>query len=286
VVATFVVQTSQNLQPDFSEVTASLLTELVGIQRAVVTQENATIVPLSPLTHDNPNTPSARDVWINAIWIASLGLTLSAALISGLVKQWMHYYVADATGTPRAISCVRQYRLRGLSQWKVPWFVEFLPVIVNVAVLLFFFGLALFSLDFTDSKVITVVIGILTSIPFLFYIVSSALPLWYPQCPYKTSLTRLYNLFMKLVLKAIKQDGKYCTRFGKVLKVMKLFFRKLLARPWHLSVKDFHRTSSITHPFSDLVEFQMMTEKPGILLNSMKSRRLVQTPLNLDLSSN
>jgi hypothetical protein len=181
----------------------------VAIQRAAANGGTIPTASLSPLTHDHPNTPNTRDIWLNGIWIVSLGLTLSAALVSSLVKQWMHYYVADATGTPRARACVRQYRLMGLAQWKVPWLIEFLPVIVNTAVLLFFLGLALFTLDFTASKGIRIAIVLLTCVPFMFYVISSALPLWYPQCPYKTSLTRIYNLGMKLILRLVLICGSY-----------------------------------------------------------------------------
>jgi hypothetical protein len=196
------------------------------MQRAAATGGNFSAVWLSPLTHDHPNAPNAHDVWLNGIWFASLGLTLSAALVSGLAKQWMHYYVADATGTPRARACIRQYRLMGLSQWKVPWIIEILPVVVNTSVLLFFFGLVLFTLDFTASRAIRIAIILLTCIPFVFYFVSSALPIWYPQCPYKTSLTRIYNLCIRFTLKFLLILAASRSPFMKYMKRGKSLFRQ------------------------------------------------------------
>ncbi|TFY52026.1 hypothetical protein EVG20_g10737 [Dentipellis fragilis] len=47
VVTTFVVQSSQALQPDYSQVSAVLLTELVGLQRAAANGASADTVPMS-----------------------------------------------------------------------------------------------------------------------------------------------------------------------------------------------------------------------------------------------
>jgi hypothetical protein len=217
---------------------ASLLTELVGIQRAA-TQGNSTNVPTSPITHDILNRPSTRDIWLNGIWIVSLALTLSTALISGLVKQWFHYYVADATGTPRHRACIRQYRLMGLAKWRVSYLIKFLPVIMNTSLLLFFVGLALFSQDLTGAAGIKIAIAILTCLPFAFYVGTSALPLWDPQCPYKTSLTGVFNLCIKVI--SIFIDTSYT--YGRLLRTagaalrdkLKQTFRAVRVTP-HTSV--------------------------------------------------
>jgi hypothetical protein len=198
VIATFVTQATQNLQPNFSEITASLLTELVSIQRTAAINGDLSAVSLSNMTHDTPFTPARRDVILNGIWFVSLGLTLTTALLTGLVKQWLHFYIADVSGSAKERACTRQFRFMGLAAWGVPPIIEFLPVIMNASLLLFFVGLVLFCQGLSGTEGITVVIIILTGIPFVFYLGSSILPIVYPQCPYKSSLSTMLNLVPRI----------------------------------------------------------------------------------------
>jgi hypothetical protein len=199
-VATFVTQTTQLLKVDNSDVTSSLLTELVGLQRAISKGGNTSAVSESSLTSNTMFKPTLRDIWLNGLWLSSLGLTLMTALITGLIKQWLNYYISDAPGSPKHRACIRQFRSKGVTAWGVSPFVELLPVLMNTSLLLFFVGLILFSQDLTGSVAITVVIITITCLSSAFYLVTSALPIFWPQCPYKTSLTNILNFFYTLAL--------------------------------------------------------------------------------------
>jgi len=83
VIATFVTQTTQSLQPDYAETAAALLTELVTIQRLAAVGGNITTAPKSPLNYTSTFTPDSQQVWLNGLWLISLGLTLSTALVDG-----------------------------------------------------------------------------------------------------------------------------------------------------------------------------------------------------------
>jgi hypothetical protein len=205
VVATFVTQTAQNLQQDYNKVTVSLLTELVSLQRAVVTGGNTSAVTMSSQTVDSTFNPDQRDIYLNGLWFGSLGLTLATALITGLIKQWIHYYVADITGTPKVRACTRQFRYMGLSLWGVSPIIELLPVLMNASLLLFFAGLILFLQGLSGTAWITLLMIALTCVLFFFYVGTSFLPLWNPQCPYKSSLTAMWNLFIKTIWAIIKK---------------------------------------------------------------------------------
>jgi hypothetical protein len=120
----------------------------------------------------------------------SLGLTLMTALITGLIKQWLNFYLSDATGeSPRQRALIHYYRYKGISLWGVSPIIELLPVLMNTSLLLFFVGLILFSRDLTGTGSITTAIIAITTVSFGFYLVTSALPIISMQCPYKTSLT-------------------------------------------------------------------------------------------------
>ncbi|KAJ4480124.1 hypothetical protein J3R30DRAFT_3733193 [Lentinula aciculospora] len=67
VVTSFLVQTTQNLQLSSSDVSASLLVELVALQRAVAAGPNVSTVPESQLTPRTPFAPSAIDICVNGL---------------------------------------------------------------------------------------------------------------------------------------------------------------------------------------------------------------------------
>ncbi|KAG7443318.1 uncharacterized protein BT62DRAFT_857054, partial [Guyanagaster necrorhizus] len=143
VVSAFVVQFSQNLQPNYNQISAYLLFELVSIQQAI---SNGTTVDF-PLSSVNPTadfTPATSVAWVNGLWFTSLALSLSAALISVLVKQWLHHYMILPSGTPRERSHIRQYRYMGLRRWQVPLIIGLLPMLMHLALAFFFIGLVVF----------------------------------------------------------------------------------------------------------------------------------------------
>lgn len=185
-------QTTQSLQQDFTAVTASLLVELVALQRATATGGDISQVPPSLITFTSAVSPSLSDIWLNGLWIVSLVLTLSTAVLAGLVKQWLHFYLTDVTGSPKRRACTRKYRYTGLSQWGVPTIIEILPVMMNTSLFLFFIGLILFVQDLASTDALMWLLVGLASALFGLYVLSALLPLWLPRCPYKTSLSTIY----------------------------------------------------------------------------------------------
>ncbi|KAL1753652.1 hypothetical protein FB107DRAFT_186231, partial [Schizophyllum commune] len=143
VVTTLVVQSSTALKPDYAQISASLMIELIGIQRALAKGSEIDAVSPSALGIDSL-TASTLDYWCNAFWFISLTLSLSAALMAVLVKQWLQAYKSNTFGTPKHQALVRQFRLAGIEQWNVPLIVGLLPMVLHLALLLFFVGLTLF----------------------------------------------------------------------------------------------------------------------------------------------
>ncbi|KAK0229062.1 hypothetical protein EDD85DRAFT_794183 [Armillaria nabsnona] len=107
VVTTFIVQTSQNLQADYAAMSASLLFELVLVQRAIASGSTVNSIAPSSLNPSIAFVPATTDVWVNGLWFTSLFLSLTTALVAVLVKQWLHHYVALPSGTPRDRSFIR-----------------------------------------------------------------------------------------------------------------------------------------------------------------------------------
>ena len=84
---TFVAQSSQALNPDYAQITASLVYELVLMQRAAASG-NPGKFPQSSLSLDS-RTHQTSDLWVNARWLISLMFSLLTALVSVLAKQWI-----------------------------------------------------------------------------------------------------------------------------------------------------------------------------------------------------
>ncbi|KAK0449634.1 uncharacterized protein EV420DRAFT_780242 [Desarmillaria tabescens] len=183
VVSTFLVQATQSLQIDYSAVTASLLIELINVQRAAA---NGSVVNNVPST-DLASRPSASGSWVNGLWFTSLALSLGTALFAVLTKQWIHQYLLVPSGTPRDKCRVRHFRYMGLRQWRVDFIIGLLPVLMSSSLALFLVGLVIFIVPLHVT--ISCVIGALTFISFAAYGVTNFLPILYLECPYKTPLS-------------------------------------------------------------------------------------------------
>ncbi|KAH7868216.1 uncharacterized protein C8R40DRAFT_1164076 [Lentinula edodes] len=144
VVTTFVVQTSQSLQPevDYTQVSASLLSELVFLLRAAASSSPLNSIPTSslPLNAMTP-THNILDVWVNGLWVISLSLSLAVALASVLVKQWLRRYLAIHSGTPKHRSRICHFRYVGFERWGVLHIVGSLSVIMHLSLAFFSVGL-------------------------------------------------------------------------------------------------------------------------------------------------
>ncbi|KAK0245270.1 hypothetical protein EDD85DRAFT_12629 [Armillaria nabsnona] len=137
VVTTFVVQTSQSLQANYTQMSAALLFEMVLIQRALANGSSLDSVPVSSLNPYTGFIPATTDVWVNGLWFTSLSLSLATALVAVLVKQWLHHYLVLPSGTPQGRSHVRQSRYGGFQRWHVLIIIGLLPVLMHLALGIF-----------------------------------------------------------------------------------------------------------------------------------------------------
>lgn len=229
-VASFLTITIPYLQQDYTAVTASLLTELVVIQRTAATNGNITAVPQSSITFNTQFSSSLRDIWLNGLWIASLVTTLTTAIASGLIKQWLQYYVKDISGAnPKTRALTRQYRYTGLIRWGVPQIIEALPVLMNISIFLFFTGLVLLVEDLSDMNGVTWFVVGMTIVTFLTYAISSFVPIWNPQCPYKTSLSKFYNGIIRTILLSLLM---WISFFSPNASILVARFKSLIKVEW------------------------------------------------------
>ncbi|KAL1696317.1 hypothetical protein GGG16DRAFT_121144 [Schizophyllum commune] len=183
VVTTFLVQTSQSLQPDYGRISAALLLELVALQRSSSLGD----VPSAGVGLESVSY-SASDVWINALWSATLALSLATVLVAALVKQWLQEYVRMPSGTARDRALKRQLRHTALLRWKVPLIINSVPLLLHISLALFLAGFVVF-LD-QISALISSIVVVLTGLTYAFYLGTHVLAVVYWQSSYRTPITR------------------------------------------------------------------------------------------------
>ncbi|KAF5393034.1 hypothetical protein D9757_001106 [Collybiopsis confluens] len=181
VVTSFLLEAAQNLQADYTQLSATLLYELVS---------NSGGSGLSPPNPASEFVPGARDVWINGLWAISLTFSLVVALASVLIKQWLRRYLTFRSGTPAERSHLRQYRFMGFETWKVSTIVGSLPVIMHLSLGLFLIGLVLFFIPLHFA--LSCVIGGITFAVYVLYFASNVLPIFFPRCPYRTPFSAFF----------------------------------------------------------------------------------------------
>ncbi|KAF9071935.1 hypothetical protein BDP27DRAFT_1218273, partial [Rhodocollybia butyracea] len=140
VLTTFVAQTSQSLSQDYTQLSASYLSELTMLVRA---NGNNTAILNIPLT-STAFSPGILDLWVNGLWFTSLVISLSVALFAVLAKQWLRQYLSFTTGTPHEQAYIRQFRFDGLEKWRVQPLIGILPTFLHLALILFLAGLTIF----------------------------------------------------------------------------------------------------------------------------------------------
>ncbi len=187
-VTSFLVQVSQSLQADYTAMSAILLYDLVAVQLSIAAGPSSLLNITAPSVNPMQTfRPDSITVWVNGLWVVSLAMSLVVALSAVLVKQWLHHYTAIPSGTPGDRSHLRQYRFDGLKKWRVSVIIGTFPIIMHTSLALFLTGLMIFFIPLRTS--LACALGVITIVLCLLYLVSSALPIFFPQCPYQTPLT-------------------------------------------------------------------------------------------------
>ncbi|KAI0324498.1 hypothetical protein GY45DRAFT_1349391 [Cubamyces sp. BRFM 1775] len=142
VLTTFIIESYQDLQPD---PTTTLLQSILDELHA---------------NHNTSTTSRSRDaqfqatqsaIRVNVYWFSSLILSLATALIAILAKQWVNYLLAGLSPVPSARARHRQYRIDGMHKWRLPNLLSFFPILLHIALLLFFAGLVDFVWDLNTT---------------------------------------------------------------------------------------------------------------------------------------
>lgn len=174
------------MQVDQGDLTSQVLLDISLVLRASV--QNQAIPPpvLNYTTEEFDFTPPNWVVWVNALWFSSLICSLGAAVAVMVVKQWLQFYsIKLNSGNTHLDALHRQYRYNALKRWKVLAIVSALPLLMHLAVGLFFAGLVIVLWNI-NMEVATVILTLV--VVFLAcYTTTMLLPFFIVSCPYKSS---------------------------------------------------------------------------------------------------
>ncbi|KAI0337170.1 hypothetical protein BDW22DRAFT_975356 [Trametopsis cervina] len=172
------------LQEDIPGATLTTLRQM-SAQNANYTIQGDFVHSTSPApTSSTPFEPSANAIRINDLWAASLVISLATASFGILVKQWLREYMKFVTSFPQGRLRIRNFRRTGLETWKVLIIAAFLPLLLQLALGLFFVGLCFYTAEL-HSSVRNTTLPLVAGWGFIFFFVTVS-PLFSEHCPYKT----------------------------------------------------------------------------------------------------
>ncbi|EJD36751.1 hypothetical protein AURDEDRAFT_174198 [Auricularia subglabra TFB-10046 SS5] len=128
VTTAFIIESQSDMKPDYMQLTYLVLNATAFKQTYV---PEPFVVPSSART-------------VNSLWVASLVLSLSAALIAIMGKDWIGTYASRPVCNPRQWAEVRTYRLSCVERWHMSGVIATAPVLLHLSLLLFGAGLVLF----------------------------------------------------------------------------------------------------------------------------------------------
>ncbi|KAH9989263.1 hypothetical protein BJV77DRAFT_1069603 [Russula vinacea] len=152
-----------------------------------------TVIPLANGTYsiiaNPPPPPRASMIWVNAMWLISLVLSLASALIAALLQEWARRYVetADLPSKPNHRARVRSFLFLGTETYKMRQIVQMGFSLLHISVFLLFAGLVI--VFHTINKKVAIVVDTTVGGLGLAYIVLSILPCLDVQCPYRTPMS-------------------------------------------------------------------------------------------------
>ncbi|GAB1524390.1 hypothetical protein RhiTH_007544 [Rhizoctonia solani] len=240
----FILESTQDLKPDYAEVSAHTLAAILAAVSSGSTANSSDI----PTMDQSEFSPSSAAIQVNILWFTSLSLSVAVALIAIVAKDWCYQFMATRTGPALIQGRRRQLRWEGIEQWRMREILNVLPLMMHAALLLFAVGLSLYLWDINPQVALPVVVT--TVAVGVFYFVTLLLPLFFRYCPFTTGPMKLilpywYKIArptLKLVLQCL---GWLVVPFVTLFAVMKRCLKRSPTRRWNLKAEG--RKSGLRH---------------------------------------
>jgi hypothetical protein len=190
VVATLLQVSIPNLQPSSQDASAFYL---ANVYQLLSNENGSQVIIPSSVTSLDPSsfTVPASAVWVNSLWLLSLVISVTCALLATLLQQWARRYLrlTHPRCSPHKRARIRAFFAEGVERLHLPWTVEALPTLLHISVFLFFAGLGvyLFGVHKTIFSVVIAWVGLCVIV----YAYVTALPILHKDSPYHAPLSTL-----------------------------------------------------------------------------------------------
>jgi len=186
----FVLGVQPKFESDPNEESAALRAILLTLNQSVISGEIPTVPPVQG---DHPS----EIVTVTGLVHAGLLISLLAAFVAMFGKQWLNRYLRNAGGSMIERCGDRQRNYDGLNRWPFHLFVESLPIMLQIALLLLACGLCRYMWSINTS--IAVVLIVFTVSGVLFYLGIIIAGTCSYECPFQTPASAsLSNLWEKV----------------------------------------------------------------------------------------
>ena len=185
----FVIDTQSKLEPDPNEQSAALLRAILfTLKQSALPAETAAVPPI----HEDP---PGEIVTASGLMYASLLISLLAAFVAMLGKQWLNRYLRNTGGSMMERCGERQRKCEGLEKWPLHLFVESLPVMLQISLLLLACGLCRQMWSVNTS--VAYILITLTAFGISFYLGIVAAGASSYECPFQTPASAALRGFWK-----------------------------------------------------------------------------------------
>ncbi|KAF9032895.1 hypothetical protein BDZ89DRAFT_902083, partial [Hymenopellis radicata] len=180
----FVSETFPRLEKDPADETVALLQTIVqqlanGNELAGAFDDNAEFIL------------ECYVVRVNIFLFLSLAITLIAALLCLVGKQWLYEHHRHVTLPTKDILAVRYLRRESMEKWHVPTILAAIPICLQLGLILFFIGVI--DLLWHTNHLVARLFSVVAAVGFVFLVATCVLPaithLYYPDalpCAYKS----------------------------------------------------------------------------------------------------
>jgi hypothetical protein len=184
IVGAFIIEFYKKLSSDSGDQTVALLQQ---ISLQLSNSPNST----NSNTANQPSSSRIAMIWVNTLWLISLVLSLTCALIATLLQQWARRYIETpkSSNVLRHRARVRSLLLIGTRLYKIPLIVEMLPTLLHLSVYLFLAGLVITF--HTIHKTVAISVDVAVGVSGVAYLALSILPCLDVRCPYRTPISQV-----------------------------------------------------------------------------------------------
>ena len=158
--------------------------------------------PGSNTTLDEPFEAPSYAVRVNCLLFAGLFTSMLVALLGILVKQWTRSYQRELAGVSSAHlrARIRHFRFNGAKRWHLASIVGLLSIFMHLA--LFISAVGIIDLLISTAPVVGYVALSVFLLGASFFVVTTLLPLFIPDAPFRSPLSQ----FLAGVRKRVKRN--------------------------------------------------------------------------------